>query len=99
MSLELDAKVHEACKEESNSTLKLQLAAAENKIVEMERKRADLECLVDMLSQERDRLVLRVKDMEESQRQNAARQAADEAARARSAASTTVSHDIKKEQV
>lgn len=62
MSLELDAKVHAACKEETSNTLRLQLVAAENTISEMERKIEDLENLVDTLSKERDRLVLEVRD-------------------------------------
>jgi hypothetical protein len=69
MSLELDAKVHEACKEESTSTLKLQLAATENKMLEMERKHEDLESLVDILSKERDRLVLLLNDSARTQQQ------------------------------
>ena len=62
MARELDAKVQEACKEDASGMLRLQLAASHSKLAEMERKNDDLSYLVDTLSQERDRLLLLLRD-------------------------------------
>jgi hypothetical protein len=103
MSLELDAKVHEACKEESTSTLKLQLAATENKMIEMERRHEDLESLVDTLSKERDRLVLLLNDSARTQQQQQQQQQqvqhAEVVGSVRSAVSNASSSHMKRGEV